>query len=137
TQPRSASATARIAAAADSRQTDGAAARQSAGRAVALGRSTHRARRNPEGPRPRAATIPVPRYPGGPCPTAETEGRPDSECTFLGGYQDGKSQELLGHQDVHTTMIYTPVMQKGVAGVRSPLDWLKDLSGDDVRAALE
>ena len=31
-------------------------------------------------------------------------------------------QELLGHEDVTTTMIYTHVMQKPGLGVRSPLD---------------
>jgi site-specific recombinase XerD len=31
-------------------------------------------------------------------------------------------QDLLGHEDVSTTMIYTHVMKKPGLGVRSPLD---------------
>lgn len=33
-------------------------------------------------------------------------------------------QELLGHADVATTMIYTQVLHKGGLGVQSPLDIL-------------
>ena len=38
------------------------------------------------------------------------------------GYDIRTVQELLGHKDVRTTMIYTHVMKKGPLSVKSPLD---------------
>ena len=50
-------------------------------------------------------------------------------CALMDDCHDIRTvQELLGHNDVNTTMIYAQVLNRGGKGVCSPLDGLRSSS---------
>lgn len=49
---------------------------------------------------------------------------PIATIAVLGDYDIKAAQELLGHRDVNTTLIYAPVLNRSERGVQSPADGL-------------
>jgi hypothetical protein len=64
--------------------------------------------------------------------------RPSFETHLAEGVIDLRAvQVLIGHERLETTMIYSHVARKGVAGVTSPLDLLDDSTAQQINDAVD
>ena len=57
--------------------------------------------------------------------------RSGARCLLESGHDIRTVQELLGHSDVKTTMIYTRVLNRGGRGAISPFDRLARYDGNN------
>jgi len=63
--------------------------------------------------------------------TTHTFRHPFATRLLEDGYAIRTVQELLGHKDVQTTMVYTHVLNRGGRGVQSPLDRLRKAASSE------